>query len=312
MFADEFRPKNLDEVIGNEHIKASLKKYFDSGEIPHTLQFHGQFGAGKTTLARIVASQLKADVTEHDCGANGEINKIRSIVEQSEYSALFSDNKVIILDEVHKLSKEAQNVLLKSAEEPSPHTYFILCTSEPEKLIPALRSRGVSFTVEPVGVDGVREAYRRVMRKAKINLEGKAEDWDKVVESAAGSLRNVYNTLDKMFAAGEKDDTGGLYISTALLDKLLGRVDEDYTMDETMPLPQAVIKKDLTAALEAIAAAKKEKREPMPTLIGLYNYLKKARLLQKKTFLADAAEILSQPEKANSWYSLEYLVLKHL
>lgn len=316
MFADKFRPEKLQDVIGNAHIKASLQKYFDTKTIPHTIQFHGQYGAGKTTLARIVANELGAsanDTIEHDCGANGEINKIKNIVEQSDYGALFGTVKVIILDEVHKLSKEAQTVLLKRTEEPAEGTYFIICTSEPDKLIPALKSRGISFTVEPVNIEGVREAYRRVMSTAKLVLEGKADDWDKVISASEGSLRVVYNILDKMVSAGDVQPDGTRFISTAVLDKLLGYVNEDYEMEETMPLPQAVIKRNLSQAFVAIAEAKKEKREPMPTLIGLYNYLKKARLNKTtQPMLADMAEILSQPERANNWYSLEYLILKYI
>jgi len=312
MFALQFRPKTLNEVIGNEHIKRALSKYFDTNTIPQTIQLVGQAGAGKTTIARIVASQLNADIVEHDCGRNGDINKIKELMQHSEYSALFSDKKVIILDEVHKLSKEAQQVLLKSTEEPSKDTYFILCTSEPEKLIPALKTRGITFKVEPVGIEGVREAYKRILSTTRITLEGGSSDWDKVIEAAEGSLRNVFNTLDKIVASGEISE-GGVFLTTKVLDKLLGNVSEDDTfMDEGMPLPQAVIRKDLSAALEAVAQAKKEKREPMPTLIGLYNYLKKAQLTRAKHILADIAQILSEPEKANSWYSVEYVLLKHL
>lgn len=312
MFSDRFRPKTLQEVIGNDSVRQSLENYLSNGNLPHTLLLEGQYGGGKTTIARIIADRLNATVTEHDCGADGDIGRIREIVDSADYGALFSDKKVIILDEVQKLSAAAQQVLLKTTEEPGEDLYYIMCTTDPEKISPALKSRAVRLKITPVNREGIRSAYRRVREETNITLEGGTEDWDKIIESSEGSLRVVYNTLDKVVAAGEKR-ADGVYVSTATLDSLLGILSEEDTgFTDSMPLPQAFMRKELIPALEAISQAKKDKKEPMGTLLGLYNYLKKAKLKQSQAVLADMAEILMDPVRANNWYALEFIALKHL
>lgn len=313
MFSDILRPKTLDEVIGNDHIKRALAGYFATGNLPHTILLDGKYGSGKTTLARIIASQLNVqNPQEHDCGANGDISYIRDIVDQSEYLPIWDQNKVIILDEVHKLSKAAQDVLLKTTEKPAEDTYFILCTSEPHKITPALKSRCVTFTVQPVGIEGIREAYVKVMKHGKLTLAGGKSDWDLVLSKSEGSLRVVYNLLDKMYAAADLQDNGTRILPTGVLESLLDITDEDiYTFSDTAPLPNAFLAGNLEAALAAVEASKREKREPMPTLTGLYNYLKKARLVEKRAALADIAILLADPEKANTWYAVEHIIFKH-
>lgn len=313
MFVDKFRPKNLSEIIGNDSVRASLEKYLANGNLPHTLLLEGQYGGGKTSIARILGAELNATVIEHDCGADGDIARIREVVDSADYGALFSDVKVIILDEVQKLSAAAQQVLLKTTEDPGQDLYYIMCTTDSDKISPALKSRAVRFKITPVNREGIRAAYRRIKSEINITLEGGADDWEKIIDASEGSLRVVYNTLDKVVAAGQPQD-GGVYVSTDVLDNLLGLLsDEDSeSMTDSMPLPQAFMRANLTGAMEAIAQAKKEKREPMGTLIGLYNYLKKANMSKSKMLLADTAEILMDPVKANTWYALEYLALKYL
>ena len=264
-----------------------------------------------TSVARIIGTMLNAEVVEHDCGKDGDISTIRGVVEGAAYSSLFSESKVIILDEVHKLSKPAQDVLLKTTEDTPDSVYFILCTSESQNIIAPLKSRGVTFTVKPVDVDGIRAAYKRVMAVGKIDLQGGSDDWNAIISKSEGSLRVVYNMLDKIYASAEVKPDGSRYLATDTLYNLLGLFKEE-VMDETQPLPKAVLSGSSTEALAAIAAAKKDKSSCMGTMIGLYNYLKKAAPKKLRPMLVDMAYLLIEPEKANNWYSLEYLVLKHL
>jgi DNA polymerase-3 subunit gamma/tau len=313
MFADQMRPQTFEEVIGNDHIKSALKGYFAKGNLPHTILLDGQFGSGKTTIARLIAAALGSQqVTEHDCGANGDINTIREIVDNASYTALWGETKVIILDEVHKLSKAAQDVLLKTTEEPVDGTYFILCTSQSQDIIAALRSRCVTFTVKPVDVDGIRAAYKRILSVGKLVLEGGTSDWDSIIAKSEGSLRVVYNMLDKVYASAEIQPDGSRLLSTATLYDLLGLFKEE-EFDDTQPLPKAVMSGNTQEALNAIAASRKDKKATgMGTMIGLYNYLKKAQPKKFRGMLTEMAFLLLDPEKANNWYALEYLVLKYV
>ena len=181
--SDIMRPKTLDELIGNEHIRKILKGQFESGNVSHTFLLVGGYGRGKTTIARIIANSLHAEIIEHDAGAKSDIDTIREVVASSYSTSIFSDKKVYIFDEVHKLSKDAQTVLLKVTEEPPEDVYFILSTSESDKVIPALASRAIKLEVEPLTVDGVRQLVARVTDKFRLVVENR-QDWMKVERGA--------------------------------------------------------------------------------------------------------------------------------
>lgn len=308
MLADEFRPETLDEVIGNEQIKTILKSQFESGNIAHTILLQGQFGAGKTSIARLIAKQLDAELIEHNCGANGDIDAIRAIVNDSQLGSLFVDRKVIVLDEVHKVSVAAQNVLLKDTEEPNRNTFWILSTSEPDKIIAALKSRCMILEVEPVDADGIRAAVKRVTTAYNITVEDR-NDWWKLVERSQKSLRVVYNLMEKLIAAAEKK-SDGLYLSTHVFNLVIG--DKEEEMTELSNLPVAFMQHKLLDALKALEESKADKsRTPFGTLVGLYNFLKKSPEKNRATLLT-LSEILAKKELTSDWYAVEMVIWKHV
>lgn len=151
------RPRNLDEVLGLDDQKAALKNVLTSGTIPRAFCIHGPFGCGKTTLARIIATEIQpsADgfqVQEINSADLSGIDGMRSLIRESQTAPLSGGYNVIILDEAHKLTKPAQEALLKAFEEENTPTVWIICTSDKDKLIEGLRA-GRCFTLIVRGLD---------------------------------------------------------------------------------------------------------------------------------------------------------------
>lgn len=149
-----YRPKTLDEMFGNDATKQSVAALLArTKDIPHAFMFYGPSGCGKTTIARIIASTLgcsTGNINEYNVANTRGIDTIREIIVNSEFSPLSGDVKVYILDECHKLTNDAQNALLKLLEDPADHSYFILCTTDPEKVIKTIHTRCHSFPLKPL------------------------------------------------------------------------------------------------------------------------------------------------------------------
>lgn len=150
----KYRPKSLDEVFGNKHIKECLRSYFETDNRPHAFLFHGQSGTGKTTLARIIGNMAGCnyeDIVEYNIADDRGIDTGREIVQIAKHKPLFGKARMYILDEFHQASTHLQQSLLKILEEPPPHVYFAICTTEPGKIIQTIRGqRCVEFEVQPL------------------------------------------------------------------------------------------------------------------------------------------------------------------
>lgn len=187
------RPTQLDHLIGQDDLVRVLKNKLQSGRMPHFFLFSGDVGGGKTTLARIVASLLQMprlagdkcpvevsddimknysalDINEINAADKNGVDDIRELIKTMRYRPLFGSRaKVIIMDEAHQLSTAAQNALLKDTEEPPEHAYFIFCTSQKNKLIPAIIRRAEEFDVCALGKNDVK----RLVRRASLNVKAK-------------------------------------------------------------------------------------------------------------------------------------------
>ncbi len=153
--AIQYRPATFDEIIGNKIAVNSLQTILKrkTKDIPNSWLFTGPTGCGKTTLARIVADKLGCvgnDLYEMDSADFRGIDSIRDIRNQMQYAPTEGKCRIWILDECHQLTKDAQEALLKALEDTPAHVYFILATTEPQKLKPTLKNRCVAFEVEPV------------------------------------------------------------------------------------------------------------------------------------------------------------------
>lgn len=167
----KYRPNNLNDFVSGTNL-SSLSNFIDNPDhCPHTFLFTGQTGCGKTTLARIVAKGIGAkgsDIEEINSADFSGIDTIRDIRHKSKYSPVESDKKVYIIDELHELSRPAMDAMLKLLEETPDYLYFILVTTNPEKLLPALKNRCSVYNL-PV----LEERQLTILLKSIAKQEGK-------------------------------------------------------------------------------------------------------------------------------------------
>ena len=153
----KYRPKKLNEVVGQAAVVKSLESVLKDKSAPHAFLFTGPSGCGKTTLARIVGNSMGiegANVLELDAATNNGVDDMRAITAILQYQG-FGDSprKLIILDECHQLTKQAWQSILKAVEEPPPHIYFAFCTTEPGKVPETIRTRCNNYQLQPVKLD---------------------------------------------------------------------------------------------------------------------------------------------------------------
>ncbi len=200
----DLRPKTLKEVSGNLAIKKSLAGVVKKApeKRPHTFLFSGPSGCGKTTFARILASEFgcaSVDLVELDSGKDRGVDAIRDMIAGSRYSPMGGACRFYIIDEAHDLPKLSQETLLKSCEDTPPHVYFALCSTDPDRIIPALRNRCPTYQVQ-----GLRDTEMMDLITVSIDVAGYSQDdvsdsvLDAIVVGANGSPRKALVILEQV------------------------------------------------------------------------------------------------------------------
>lgn len=195
----DYRPETFDKLIGNDSLKQSIKGTI--GKV-HCYLFHGDRGCGKTTTAYLVARELGVNfdtaLWELNCADKTGVGDMRTMLDQLGYAPIGSKVKVFILDECHMLTINAQNSLLKALEEPPSHVYFILCTTNINKVIPTIRSRAESgmFRFRPLSRRQVAELVEEVAASEEIALEPKL--LRAIINSSDGIPREALGKLEKV------------------------------------------------------------------------------------------------------------------
>ena len=200
----KYRPQEFSEVRNQEHIVTVLEGAIKKKMIPHALLFTGSRGTGKTTVARIFAKSIGAterDTYEIDAASNRGIDDIRDLNEAVYTMPYESPYKVYIIDEVHMLTKEAFNALLKTLEEPPSHVVFILATTEQDKLLDTITSRCQVFQFKAPSRAALRERVLDITKKEKFKLDAAAADM--IAIAADGSFRDAIGITQKVIMASK-------------------------------------------------------------------------------------------------------------
>jgi DNA polymerase III subunit gamma/tau len=243
VLARRFRPQTFSEVVGQERVAQTLRNAIHEGRVAHAYLFTGARGVGKTSMARIFAKALNCpfvkdgvpcneceqcrgisvgqdvDVSEIDGASNRGIDDIRSLRANVNIKSMRSKYKVYIIDEVHMLTKEAFNALLKTLEEPPPMVKFVFCTTEANKVPDTILSRCQRFDFGTISTDNITIRLRQLAEAEGFRVDEAALDL--VARRAAGSMRDSQSLFDQLLAFGSE------HITSADVHRLLGTAPDD-------------------------------------------------------------------------------------
>ena len=204
----KYRPKTFKEVLGQDHIVKVLESSIETNKVSHAYLFVGSRGTGKTSVARIFATNIGVsvnDLYEIDAASNRGIEDIKLLRDGTRVLPFDSKYKVYIIDEVHMLSKDAWGALLKTLEEPPAHAVFILATTEIHKVPTTIISRTQRFDFRSISQADILKLFETVLRDYEITISPEAQKL--IAQAAGGSFRDALSILDQILAVGGKEIT---------------------------------------------------------------------------------------------------------
>ncbi len=209
-----YRSKSLSELVGQEPVTQALTNSLKSGKISHAYLFTGPRGVGKTSVARILAHEINSleyhadslplDIIEIDAASNRRIDEIRDLRDKVHIAPTSAKYKVYIIDEVHMLTREAFNALLKTLEEPPNHVVFILATTEAHKVPETIVSRTQRYNFKLISTSDIQKHLKTISVKEKINITDDALEL--IAKHSGGSLRDALSLLDQVRHTPSKID----------------------------------------------------------------------------------------------------------
>lgn len=231
--AVKYRPKTFDDVVEQEAIKMILEDQIATGTFQHSYLFCGPAGCGKTTAARIFASEInggKGNPIEVDAASNNGVDNVRDIIDNARRKSMDSEYKVYIIDECHMLSTGAWNAMLKLLEEPPKTTVFIMCTTDPQKIPATILSRVQRYNFSKIPLQSIIGRLKTIINKENMTEEVQGayifdeEAISYVAKLADGGMRDAITMMDKCLSLNP-------HLSVESAVKALGTVDYDTHFD---------------------------------------------------------------------------------
>ncbi len=289
--ARKYRPQTFDELVGQEHIAGTLKNAIVKGRVGHAYLFSGPRGVGKTSAARILAKALNCergptpqpcgsctfcreitegrslDLVEIDGASNRRIDEVRQLRENVRFVPSSARYKIYIIDEIHMLTPEAFNALLKTLEEPPDHVIFIFATTEIHKVPSTIRSRCQQFVFKRIPVPRIIEMLKKILSDVDVAYEEKALFW--IARNAAGSMRDAESILDQMISYSE----GTIKENDVFYVLGMPRYDVYHS------LATAIADQDYSTCFEQLDSLIRDGTEVTAVITGLIEYFKNAYVL---------------------------------
>jgi DNA polymerase-3 subunit gamma/tau len=271
----KYRPKTLDEVVGQKVVIENLKNGISQNKISHAYLFTGGRGIGKTSIARAFAKELsinEADIYELDAASNNGVDDIKELISGTYTLPFYGKYKMYILDEVHMLSRAAANAFLKTLEEPPSHVIFVLATTDPEKLLNTILSRCSRFDLKKPSIEILQNHLENIAEKENIKIE--AEALYAIALSGDGSFRDSLVNMQKVFSSILSSDK----ISEKQVSEILGIPNFVNIFNFLKSLDGILEKKEGVKAIQEIEKQNIEEKLFSKTLLFYVRLLLEARL----------------------------------
>src|SRR5215207_2396656 len=288
----KYRPKEWAEVLGQNHIVQTLKNAIAADRVAHAYLFAGSRGTGKTTLARLLAKAVNCtnpdatrrpdnegehckavndnrfmDLIEIDAASNNGVEDVRDLRDKINFSPSQGKYKIYIIDEVHMLSTQAFNALLKTLEEPPPHAIFVLATTEIHKIPATVLSRCQRHEFRRMPVDEIVKQLKLILKAEKLQADDDA--LIQIARQSAGGMRDAISLLDQLSSTGDK-------ITLALAQMVLGTA----TSQTVLNIISSVMDHDPAHGLETIHKALDAGADPRSLARQIVEYLRGLMLIQ--------------------------------
>jgi len=288
VLARKWRPRNFDELVGQEHVLKALVHALDHDRLHHAFLFTGTRGVGKTTIARILAKSLNCetgvssspcgqcstckeidegrfvDLIEVDAASRTKVDETRDLLDNVQYAPTRGRYKVYLIDEVHMFSNSSFNALLKTLEEPPPHVKFLLATTDPQKLPVTILSRCLQFNLRRLPADLIQNHLSHIVTQEGVETE--LAGLDRLSRAADGSMRDALSLLDQGIAFG-----GGKVLE-ADVTSMLGSIEKDhvYRLLDALTAADAA---QLFAVVNELAQQAPDYSDVLAELITTLHYL---------------------------------------